>query len=1224
MEQKQTAAQRKEAAKKRAKAQAEFQKGRPKKYIYKNGKKIEVKEAPETDKSKTFDQSAHRPKGGLGALAKKNKEDKKKRKQFGCGGRAMAKGGGKANKARLAIRSAVTDMLGWEPGMGPPGDPRALAQHEQFSGMLTSKLMGLGIPGAIAGAVVEGLGNINELGSGLTSVTGGGKLFSPEGIDIMDLQANQRGISKAKGSRNAPKMSYPSVPRGKKGGRVYGQAGGRFQTPRPAQINLPQVTAQTAGGQTQFLGSPGVYGQGNGAYQDVTGGLAPWYQNLVEGIQNPDVSGIDNIVGQLTGFSPGGQQQISSLSNFNPFTGQLGTTQGELLASGLPTDVSGATEAAKILAGQEFDAASDKINESLASKGLLSSSARDAAIAREKAKLGERVGAAGLQANIAAQEAAAGRRQAAVSAGLTGTGQQLSGQGTAGQLALNQSGQQLSGLQTGLQGEISAAQLPLQAQTAKASAGAATPSFFRQNPSFTATGGASAPVSGAGAGGGLGAAASVGSRPPTPSLQQPVLHASGGAGGGSGLFGASGGSVPNLKEFERWVDSLGHEMLKAWGPSHATYTDPEQKRMAARNLALGNLGGPEEAFRLFSDPELQTAAKAEGRRHRAAMRGLPQTTHSPGENPSVTDLITGFTGLRGQGKATRLEVSPENSEFWQVTPNQEKSSAQATSSTESSDMTPAQQKQAKLAQLVSAGQGTGDILGITGSHTGKAVTGGDILGVQGSTFNRQFYQEGGPVNPPNTVPMNRPTANLTDLAIAHPTSAGDPRRQFYQEGGPTGGEVPGEDTGQDKVPAMLRSEELVVTPELVQSIESVQTPDQAMAVVEALKALARQPLEYDEESGEHMAAEGGSTSWESILKAIGRIFTPYGEGEAGFPGHAPGAGFYGIPGAPLNTDPVAEAISELTPQGTPASKASALAKLTQQPTPSSELEGPPAPTPMQRVTGQVHDVADLRKPDFMPFMGPGQAPIAQVIQGHGGAPTTLHVTGGEGLGIGEPTRFIGPDGRPLKGTLSQLGTPSLTEDQMQMKRIEDAKRRRDLIQSAMNSDPVGGPEKFARLQNGLNNANDQIKQLVDEVVAKEKNRISERYAAAQGIQAEAALSNSTANKLSAEAQKATAFATVAEKLQAAAAQDPRAAIIIEMFSKMNPKSERGVEQAEAVMKIMLERLGIPLKENGFFRQLFGAPQFELSAPEVAPPDFSAPFGQNITPEIQALLNLGGP
>src|SRR3989304_9750051 len=70
------------------------------------------------------------------------------------------------NKARLSARETALGLLGinpetFSPGMGGPGDPRALAQHEQTSKLPTKKLGNLWGPKPGAGARVFGRGGTN-------------------------------------------------------------------------------------------------------------------------------------------------------------------------------------------------------------------------------------------------------------------------------------------------------------------------------------------------------------------------------------------------------------------------------------------------------------------------------------------------------------------------------------------------------------------------------------------------------------------------------------------------------------------------------------------------------------------------------------------------------------------------------------------------------------------------------------------------------------------------------------------------------------------------------------------------------------------------------------------------------------------------------------------------------------------------------------------------------
>ncbi|KRT68208.1 MAG: hypothetical protein XU15_C0026G0018 [candidate division NC10 bacterium CSP1-5] len=323
------------------------------------------------------------------------------------------------NKARLSARETALGLLGinpetFSPGMGGPGDPRALAQHEQTSKLLTKKLVSLGVPKPVAGTLVSGAGNINETLSGVINVATGGQFFDPQGFDMADLIANERGIAAVRPA--IPQIGF------QRGGQVAGKTRATIRVPARALLQRFQ-----AGGE------------------------------------------VSNVIPNLfTGFgglqaNTGAQRGITrQLRQFDPFGGPVGgAAQGTLtglLQTGLPTDVGALTDVAQARAGRTFQDLTGGINEQLGALGLGSSSARTSALARAAGNLSAQVGETGILGGLQAREAATGRQLSALGPGLDASGQRLSALGTAGGVAGQAAGQELQARSTGLGGQSGLAQ----------------------------------------------------------------------------------------------------------------------------------------------------------------------------------------------------------------------------------------------------------------------------------------------------------------------------------------------------------------------------------------------------------------------------------------------------------------------------------------------------------------------------------------------------------------------------------------------------------------------------------------------------------------------------------------------------------------------------------------------------------------------------------------------
>jgi hypothetical protein len=888
--------------------------------------------------------------------------------------------------------------------------------------------------------------------------------------------------------------------------------------------------------------------------------LVPLQQQRINDIK-ANTSGITNLAGELQNFQPGGGQDVTSLRNFQPLTGLGAQTQNELLTSGFQTDVAPLTEAAKIRAGQEFDTATSGINERLASIGLLSSSAQTAAEARERAKMGERIGATGLEAGVSAAEAAAGRRVGGIGNELAVSGQRLGATQGALQGSLEQSGQRLSGLGTALGGQTSAAGLNLGAAEGRAGAGQSL--INSQLPQFSTEMGQ--------------APASV--RAPRRSTTGTTLGF--GARGGRADLGDYLSNLLYSKEFTR--RGIPEQMTSSRAGAGRESRDPfEGLRKEILRTQLMQMKNPSRGGRKF-DPALEKWKIA----NTASGRG-------PDFDRMRRELALQFIGAGGQGGGAVGFADTDPRDLLKSLPGGTPSS--------------------------SGGRGFKQ-----STAGGRFAGGGDTYAT--ALAQRQFGAGGGVPQPKLPQEMR-----IQDPGVM------DPRRRFYNLGGPTevfdrrrfdegGGMAPGEDTGEDKIPAMLRSEELVLTPELAMAVEAANPLEPNPELIMSLQDLAKQPLEFDEDSGEHMAAEGGTSPFAgggirpgSVADKIATLLaalSPGGDMSGGFQAKA------GIPGAIAPPSFEEEFVVPTPPSGAVPGPGPALAlpsreDLLRQGAAATLAESLGIPSPAEAG-------ADLGSEE-LGSLGPGPGSVS--LERIGGGQLTQAGDAGFGRITPQPGR---------KGSFSAMTTtvPSaqpLSPEQQVQQRLNDATRRRDLIGAALNTDIVGSPEKQARLLTALDNADRQVSTITNEVLAREQQRMQREETGVRRVMAQANLNESIASTLRSKAQQQTAEAALAKQMLEASTNDPVVGQILNSLEKLGGiKDPRTAAMYEAVFGKLLESRGIQIRENGWLPKLFGAPEFEVEpvqqeagAAPVAPGDditsMLAASRQPITPEMLAYLS----
>jgi hypothetical protein len=225
----------------------------------------------------------------------------------------------------------------------------------------------------------------------------------------------------------------------------------------------------------------------------------------------------------------------------------------------------------------------------------------------------------------------------------------------------------------------------------------------------------------------------------------------------------------------------------------------------------------------------------------------------------------------------------------------------------------------------------------------------------------------------------------------------------------------------------------------------------------------------------------------------------------------------------------------------------------------------------------------------------------------------------------DPSRAISTG----KGTLSVLqatdpetGLPMDFSGQ-QMSRLERAQNTADLTRAAISTDPVGGPEKQARMLRALEIANREVDSAMNEIIQGQQIAIRRQQVQNQAVTADAQLNVSIARTLQAEAQKITAEGAMAQQIAKAAAENPliaRAMNALEILAKNPDANPEDRDRILAILQRDLQSAGVEFTEAGFLESLFGAPGFSISpvTPQQGVPSPAGPDpGQQ---EQQALMS----
>lgn len=162
-----------------------------------------------------------------------------------------------------------------------------------------------------------------------------------------------------------------------------------------------------------------------------TGGAGGYagLEGLFGAIENPSLAGVNKGIGALFDQNTGVDPFVrGGLQGFDPFgRAGAGASLDRLISGGARTDVSPIIEAAQNRAQVGFEDFLNQSSESFGALNLGSSSAKDAARAREGARLQQEVANVGMEAQVGANERALDRMIPGLSALLQGSGQSLQG-----------------------------------------------------------------------------------------------------------------------------------------------------------------------------------------------------------------------------------------------------------------------------------------------------------------------------------------------------------------------------------------------------------------------------------------------------------------------------------------------------------------------------------------------------------------------------------------------------------------------------------------------------------------------------------------------------------------------------------------------------------------------------------------------------------------------------
>lgn len=199
--------------------------------------------------------------------------------------------------------------------------------------------------------------------------------------------------------------------------------------------------SNTGGYNPNFGTTPGKnLSSGNQPLSNLPGNIA----NSIAGAGNvPDISGISNALQGVSGSVSGTVQ--SGLSKAE-LTGPPLQALNALSNTGLPSDISGFTEAAKLEGAQTYQDLRNQIMQDMAATGGLDSSARVGRLADAAQRVSTNIGIEGLRSKFAASEAAANRRLGVLTPAVNALGIKASALGTLGGLQNEATGNRIKAL----------------------------------------------------------------------------------------------------------------------------------------------------------------------------------------------------------------------------------------------------------------------------------------------------------------------------------------------------------------------------------------------------------------------------------------------------------------------------------------------------------------------------------------------------------------------------------------------------------------------------------------------------------------------------------------------------------------------------------------------------------------------------------------------------------
>ncbi len=356
-------------------------------------------------------------------------------------------------------------------------------------------------------------------------------------------------------------------------------------------------------------------------------------------------------------------------------------------------------------------------------------------------------------------------------------------------------------------------------------------------------------------------------------------------------------------------------------------------------------------------------------------------------------------------------------------------------------------------------------------------------------------------------------------------------------------------------------------------------------LITALQQLAEKPLEFGEEEGEFVAADGG----------ISRFATPEARPPGGtfslpdlfaFLSQRQVPGEEGFQEAAFDIPPPTDFPNSMRP-GSPSLASEAHRNFFQ---PGIAPDAPDTAAGSVRLPSFSESVGEGGERSFTLDGGSESGSVGAAGISAGLDPSKGLVGGGESFAP-EATR-VGSGPGAISGSFSILdpetGLP-MDFGEEQLSRLDRAQKVAELTRSSIILDPIGGPAKQARMHRAMEIANREVDSSVNEMIKLEEIRRSTQDANSTSVAAQAQLNTSLAASLQAEAQKTTAEGAYAKVVLESQKGNPALILAMNQLAELVKNPEATGEDRDRLMAAIqfhLQQAGAEFKEKSFLGALF--------------------------------------